>query len=73
MATQKAVEELSSKGLLQQGEMKSKLDGIKQEANKSVTHKELESLRLSSHFIISWFITFCGSLFFFLMGRHTLW
>jgi hypothetical protein len=53
MATQKAVEELSSKGLLQQGEMKSKLDGIKQEANKSVTHKELESLRLSSHFIIS--------------------
>jgi hypothetical protein len=30
MATQKAVEEISSKGLLQQGEMKSKLDGIKQ-------------------------------------------
>jgi hypothetical protein len=40
MAAQKAVEELSSKGLLEQGGMKSKLEGMKREANTHQTQTE---------------------------------
>jgi ferritin-like metal-binding protein YciE len=40
MAAQKAVEELSSKGLLEQGGMMSKLEGMKKEANNHQTQIE---------------------------------
>jgi hypothetical protein len=40
MAAQKAVEELTSKGLLEQGGMKSKLEGMKREANTHQTQTE---------------------------------
>jgi type VII secretion effector (TIGR04197 family) len=40
MAAQKAVEELSSKGLLEQGDMKSKLEGMKKEADNHQTQLE---------------------------------
>ena len=35
MTTQKAVEELSAKGLLDEAGIKTQIEGIKQEANKS--------------------------------------
>ena len=40
MAAQKAVEELSSKGLLEQGDMKSKLEGMKKEVGNHQTQLE---------------------------------
>ena len=42
IAAQKAVEELGSKGLLEQGGMKSKLEGMKWEANDH--HTQIEEL-----------------------------
>ena len=48
MAAQKAVEELSSKGLLEQGGMKTKLQGMKREANNHQTQIEELVQRLSS-------------------------
>ena len=47
IAAQKAVEELSSKGLLEQGGIKSKLEGIKREANNHQTQIEELVQRLS--------------------------
>jgi hypothetical protein len=47
IAAQKAVEELSSKGLLEQEGMKSKLEGMKREANNHQTQIEELVQRLS--------------------------
>lgn len=47
MAAQKAVEELSSKGLLEQGGMKTKLQGMKREDNNHQTQTEELVQRLS--------------------------
>ena len=46
MAAQKAVEELGSKGLLDEGGMKAKLEGMRKEANNHQTQLEQTSSKL---------------------------
>ena len=46
MAAQKAVEELGSKGLLDEGGMKAKLEGMRKEANNHQTQLEAASSKL---------------------------